>query len=82
MNITQSALYQTDDMNAIKSSMQTYFVPYQITLNPFKVLIGAAFSKEIKSSDHNDGYKTATFTSIKKYFEEFNLAKDTFEFTL
>ena len=76
LNVVQSAIYQTDDMVVLKDSLKSYFEPYRIPYNPFAIILGAAFSNEFKTTDHDGPFQTATFSSIKKYFEKNNLAKE------
>lgn len=79
MNITQSAIYDTDDLVTIKQALKTYFDPYKIPYNPFSVILGSIFSEEISSTDHSGSFKTATFSSIKNYFVKNQLDKISYE---
>lgn len=82
LNVVQSALYQTDDIGEIKSSIKAYFEPYDIPHSPISVFLGALFSKELAASDHGRKYQTATYTTIANYMEKYALADQIFEISL
>ena len=76
LNVLQSAIYQTEDLVEIKTSIKEHFDPYKIAFNPVKIIIGAAFSREISATDHDGTFMTTTWTSIKHYMQKFNLASE------
>ena len=80
MDVIQAALYQTDNKNQIKANLKQYFEPYTVPYNGFTVILGAMFSEDVAASDHQTSpFKTATYGSIKNYFQTYDLAQHIFE---
>ena len=73
MDIVLSALYDTDNMDQLKANAKAYFTPQKIHLSPLKSFLGAIFVEDFTSSDHKDGIETATFTSIRKFMQKYDL---------
>lgn len=67
LDVTNAAIYQTDDIKKIKANEKAYFVAQKVNVNPFKLMLGSMFSKEVSTSDHQGETVTATFETIGKY---------------
>ena len=72
LDVTNAAIYQTDDISKIKANEKSYFVAQKVNVNPFKMLLGSMFSKEVSTSDHNGSPMTATFETIGAYLEKYD----------
>ena len=72
LDVINSSVYHTDDINKIKSIEKTYFVAQKVNVNPFKLMLGAMFSKEVSTSDQPDSPVTATFETIGAYLEKYD----------
>lgn len=75
LNLVQSAIYGTTDMDMIKHTIDQHFVSYKVRRNPFAVMLGGLFSREIAVTDHPHTFETVTFTSLANYFDSFGLAR-------
>lgn len=72
LDVINAAIYQTDDIAQIKANEKAYFVGQKVNVNPFKLLFGSMFSKEVSTSDHQGETITATFETIGKYLEKYD----------
>jgi len=76
LDVINSSIYQTVDKNQLKVAAKDHFKAYDVHISPFKVLFGSMFVSGVTKSDHDGQIKTATFTTIAKYLENFNLAQE------
>lgn len=72
LDVTNAAIYQTDDIGKIKANEKAYFVGQKVNVNPFKLMLGSMFSKEVSTSDHHGETITATFETIGKYLKKYD----------
>ena len=72
LDITNAAIYQTDDINKIKANTKAYFVAKKVNVNPFKLMLGSMFSKEVSTSDQPGSPVTATFETIGAYLGKYD----------
>lgn len=75
LNIVNSAIYSTTDIEQLKANTQAYFSPQSIGMSRLKLRLGSWFVDEVSLADHKGKVKTATFTSIARYLEENQLLK-------
>jgi len=69
LNVLNAAIYQTDDMRAIKATVKRHFEPYRLKVSPVKLALGSLFSDGVRTSDHGSKTYTTTFTSIVDYLK-------------
>lgn len=74
LNLIQSAIYDTTDMDMIKRSIEQYFKAYQVRVNPLSIIVGGLFSRDIAIHDHPERFETVTFTSLADFLEQYSLA--------
>lgn len=77
LDVINAAIYQTNDIGRIKANEKAYFVGQKVNVNPFKLMLGSVFSKEVSTSDHNGETITATFETISKYLEKYDEGAET-----
>lgn len=78
LDVINAAIYQTDDIAKIKANEKAYFVGQKVKVNPFKLMLGSMFSKEVSTSDHNNGETiTATFETISQYLGKYDEGAET-----
>ncbi|NVK56906.1 MAG: DUF2145 domain-containing protein [Alteromonadaceae bacterium] len=73
LDMLQSALYQTNDLQRIKANNQAYFRPQQVHVSRFKLAMGSLVSEGVTTADHNGPVRTATFTTIAEFLQQYNL---------
>jgi hypothetical protein len=71
--VVNSAIYQTTDLNRLYTNNNNYFEPQKVRISPFKLMLGSSFVEGVSTKDHNSTVKTATFTSIAKYLDKYDL---------
>ncbi len=80
LNIVNAAIYQTTDMKQIKANTQAYFNPQRVHVSRFKLSLGSVFADGVTTKDHKGKVKTASFGSIAKYLEKYELASPKYIF--
>lgn len=78
LNLINAAIYDTVDMALIKQSITQHFTPQKVHVSGFKLALGGLFMEDIRTSDHKGRARTATFTTIAKYLDKFELMSDAF----
>ena len=74
LDIINAAIYQTSDMKRLKLNAKTYFEPQRVHVSRFKLTMGSMFSSGISLNDHKGSVNTASFTTIARYLERYQLA--------
>ena len=73
LDVTNAAIYQTDDIKTLKANAKAYFTAQKVNVSPFKLMLGAAFSKEVSMSDQDSTPPvTATFEKIGEYLKKYD----------
>lgn len=75
LDIILAAVYGTDNMDQIKANAREYFDPQTVHLDPLKALLGSIFVEDFKTGDHEGEIQTATFTTIKTFMQQYDLAE-------
>ncbi len=78
LNIINSAIYGTIDMEKLKVNTKAYFKAQKVSANPIKLMLGQFFVDEVSTSDHRGKVQTATFTTITQYLEDYGLLQTSF----
>lgn len=73
LNVINAAIYQTTDMKQLKANTKAYFDPQRVHVSRFKLSLGSMFADGIKTSDHSGKVKTASFGSIGRYLNTYDL---------
>ncbi len=79
MNVTQAAIYDTTQIQAIKANLRKWFSPYRIPYGKTTVQLAAFSNVDIKTEDHGYPYLTATYGTIAEYMAEYELVTEIFE---
>lgn len=74
LDVTTSALYQTDSIEQIKANEVKYFEAQPVEVNPLKLALGSMFMKDVALSDQHGKPKLTSFTTIARFMEKFHLA--------
>lgn len=69
LNIINSGIYQTTDIEQLKSNTEQHFKPQKVKASPFKLLLGNWFMDDVSTKDHSGKVYTTTFTTIGKYLQ-------------
>lgn len=72
LDVTNAAIYQTDDVATIKANTKSYFEAQKVNVSPFKLMLGAMFTKEVSLSDQSGTPVTATFEKIGEYLQKYD----------
>ncbi|WP_299270233.1 DUF2145 domain-containing protein [uncultured Psychrosphaera sp.] len=73
LDLINSAIYETTDIKQLKVNSKAYFNPQKVKMNGLKLALGGLFMDGVHNSDHKGKPRTATFTSIAKYLQQFEL---------
>ena len=72
LDVINSAIYQTTDPKVLKANTKAYFEPQKVDVNPFKLMLGSMFVKEVSLVDQSGTPITATFESIARYLQKYD----------
>lgn len=70
LNVINAAIYQTDDMDAIKTAIKNHFTPQRLSVSPLKLALGNWFVEGVKTSDHGRKKYVTTFMSIANFLDQ------------
>ena len=76
LDILFSSIYETNDHAQIKANEKAYFKAQKIKVSPFKRLLEPMISSEISVSDHEGDIKTATFSTLAKFLNDYDLTQE------
>lgn len=69
LNVVNSGIYQTTDINQLKSNAKQHFKPQRVKASPFKLLLGNWFVDDVSTKDHSGKIYTTTFSTLGKYLK-------------
>ena len=72
LDVINSSIYQTGDINKIKAQEKAYFVAQEVNVNPLKLMLGSMFTDEVSLADHPKQAVTATFEKIGEYLVKYD----------
>lgn len=75
LDMLNAAIYDTTNTAQLKANAKAYFTPQRVATSRFKLMLGAAFMKDITTADHAARVRTTTFTSIGKYLQKYALTE-------
>ncbi|MCP4340424.1 MAG: DUF2145 domain-containing protein [Desulfobulbaceae bacterium] len=81
LDVINAAVYQTNEIDALKAYSKKYFKPQKVRVGPIKLFFGSIFKADIAVSDHDGQLNTAAFTTIANYMEKYDLAYKRFTIT-
>lgn len=73
LDVVNSAIYQTSDLKFLKANTLAYFEPQKVEVSPFKLMLGSMFSKEVSLVDQSGTPVTATFETIGRYLQKYDV---------
>lgn len=76
LDVTNAAIYQTNDIKTIKANEKAYFVAQTVNVNPFKLILGSMFSAEVSTADQTGAPVTATFEKIGEYLQKYDAGSE------
>lgn len=77
LDVVNAAIYQTSDRKLIKNNIRAYYHSKPLAVSTFKLAFGSAFSPDIRLDDHEGPVHTATFSSIRRFLDDYGLANKT-----
>ncbi|MFT6268657.1 MAG: hypothetical protein ACJAVV_001472 [Alphaproteobacteria bacterium] len=75
LDMLNAAIYKTTNAAQLKANAQAHFDAQRVKTNRFKLMLGSALMKDVTTRDHKGKVRTATFTSIAKYLQKYDLAE-------
>lgn len=76
LDVINAAIYQTSDIKTIKANEKAFFVAQTVNVNPLKLALGSLFSAEVSTSDQPGKPVTATFETIGKYLQKYDVGSE------
>jgi hypothetical protein len=78
LDVIFAAIYETNNIRQIKKNEEAYFEPQPVNVNPIKLAIGSLFVAEIKTSDHPGAPVTATFETIARFLQKYDIGSQVY----
>jgi hypothetical protein len=75
LDMINAAIYQTTDIKQLKTNTRTYYTPQRVRTSRFKLMFGSMLMDDVTIKDHKGKIATATFGSIHKYLDQYQLAQ-------
>lgn len=82
LDVINAAIYQTNNLQRIKASEKAYFEAQPVNVGPLKLLFGSMFSSDITTIDQPGSPVTATFETIAKYLQRYDVGSEVITVTL
>jgi len=73
LDLINSAIYETTDIKQLKANSKAYFTAQKVKVSGLKLALGGLFMDGVHNSDHKGKPRTATFTRIAEYLQQFEL---------
>ena len=78
LDVINAAIYQTSNIDTIKTKVKADFVAQPVKVSPFKLMLGSMFSAEVSTSDQPGAPVTATFEKLAEFLSKHDPGSATF----
>lgn len=78
LDVLMASLYDTGDRDRIKANIAAHFEAQPIAVSRVKRYLAPAMSAALVTSDHGEEIRTATFGSIGRFMQRYDLSDDTY----
>jgi len=75
LDLVNAAIYQSTDIAKLKANTRAHYTPQRVRTSRFKLMFGSLLMDDVTTKDHKGKISTATFGSIHKYLDQYQLAK-------
>lgn len=75
LDLINAAIYQTTDIEKLKANTRAHYTAQRVRTSRFKLMFGSLLMDEVTTKDHKGKIATATFGSIHKYLDQYQLAQ-------
>jgi hypothetical protein len=75
LDMINAAIYGSTNLEQLKANTIAHFKAQAIHASRFKLALGSMFMKDITTRDHKGKVSTASFLSIARYLQQYDLAK-------
>ena len=75
LDMLNAAIYKTINIQQLKANTIAHFAAQPVKTSRFKLMLGSALMEDVTMVDHKGKVSTATFTSIAKYLQQYDLAE-------
>ncbi len=76
VDVLNAAIYKTEEIKTIKANTRAYFDAQEVKIGGLKLLMGSIFMPDVRTSDHEQGIKTASYTTIARYLHKYDLVEE------
>lgn len=81
LDVLMAAIYDTSDIPRIKANITAYFAPQVIDVGGVKRALAAMASPAMNTDDHAATVGTATFGSVSRFLQNYNLTSEIYRIT-
>ncbi|WP_458791713.1 DUF2145 domain-containing protein [Yoonia sp. MH D7] len=81
LDVLIASIYGINDIPQIKANITAYFEPQTVDVGGLKRALASMASPAMNTDDHGPTIGTATFGSVSRFLENYNLAKEVYRIT-
>jgi hypothetical protein len=75
LDLINAAIYQSTDIAKLKANTRAHYTPQRVRTSRFKLMFGSMLMDDVTTKDHKGKIATATFGSIHKYLNQYQLTQ-------
>ena len=75
LDMINAAIYQSTDIEKLKANTRAHYTAQRVRTSRFKLMFGSLLMDDVTTKDHKGKIATATFGSIHKYLDQYQLAQ-------
>ena len=75
LDMINAAIYQSTNIEKIKANTRAHYTAQRVRTSRFKLMFGSMLMDDVTTKDHKGKIATATFGSIHKYLDQYQLAQ-------
>lgn len=75
LDLVNAAIYQSTNIEKLKANTRAHYTPQRVRTSRFKLMFGSMLMDDVTTKDHKGKIATATFGSINKYLDQYELVQ-------
>jgi hypothetical protein len=80
LDLINASIYQSTDIKKLKANTRAHYTAQRVRTSRFKLMFGSLLMDDVTTKDHRGKIATATFGSIYKYLNQYQLAEHAVSF--
>lgn len=76
LNTLIGAVYRTSNVAEVQAHVNAHFVPQKLGVSLLERVVGSLFLEGVATRDHDGDIRTATFASLRRFMEQYDLMQE------